>query len=94
MGMLETRLRILSNNSLSLSLSPQDIVECSKYSQGCDGGFPYLIAGKYAEDFGAVPEYCNPYKGKLEQILDWLRHWESRFISRQTSKQSRESASY
>ena len=65
MGMLETRLRVLSNNRLRLSLSPQDVVECSKYSQGCDGGFPYLIAGKYTEDFGAVPESCNPYKGGL-----------------------------
>jgi len=63
MGMLESRLRILTNNTLQAILSPQDIVECSKYSQGCDGGFPYLIAGKYAEDFGAVPEVCNPYKG-------------------------------
>lgn len=25
------------------------IKECSEYAQGCDGGFPYLIGGKYAE---------------------------------------------
>ena len=31
---------------------------------GCDGGFPYLVAGKYAEDYGLVLEKCNPYKGK------------------------------
>ena len=31
---------------------------------GCEGGFPYLVAGKYAEDFGAVVELCNPYKGQ------------------------------
>ena len=30
---------------------------------GCDGGFPYLIGGKYTEDFGAVLESCNPYTG-------------------------------
>jgi len=30
---------------------------------GCAGGFPYLIGGKYAEDFGLVLEECNPYKG-------------------------------
>ena len=30
---------------------------------GCEGGFPYLIGGKYAEDFGLVQEVCNPYKG-------------------------------
>ena len=37
---------------------------CSQYSQGCEGGFPYLIAGKYAQDFGAVEESCFPYTGK------------------------------
>ncbi|XP_013792052.1 dipeptidyl peptidase 1-like [Limulus polyphemus] len=31
---------------------------------GCEGGFPYLVAGKYAQDFGLIPEKCNPYKGK------------------------------
>jgi cathepsin C len=30
---------------------------------GCAGGFPYLIGGKYAEDFGLVAESCNPYTG-------------------------------
>ena len=31
---------------------------------GCEGGFPYLIGGKYAEDYGMVTEQCNPYTGK------------------------------
>jgi hypothetical protein len=31
---------------------------------GCEGGFPYLIGGKYAEDFGLVLEECNPYTGR------------------------------
>ena len=30
---------------------------------GCSGGFPYLIGGKYAEDFGVVEEECYPYEG-------------------------------
>ncbi|CAL1570277.1 unnamed protein product [Knipowitschia caucasica] len=63
MGMLEARIRILTNNSLTPTLSPQQIVSCSKYSQGCDGGFPYLI-GKYAQDFGVVDESCFPYVAK------------------------------
>lgn len=29
---------------------------------GCEGGFPYLIAGKYAQDFGLVEESCYPYQ--------------------------------
>lgn len=60
LGMLESRIRIVSNNRLNVSLSVQDVVEFSPYSQGCSGGFPYLV-GKYAEDFGLVHENCNPY---------------------------------
>uniref|UniRef100_A0A1I8IVI1 Pept_C1 domain-containing protein n=1 Tax=Macrostomum lignano TaxID=282301 RepID=A0A1I8IVI1_9PLAT len=63
-GMLEARLKILTRNSVNYTLSEQDVVECSPYSQGCDGGFPYLIAGKYAEDYGMALEECNPYKGQ------------------------------
>lgn len=56
----EARLRILSNLTRQDIVSPQDIVSCSNYSQGCAGGFPYLV-GKYAEDFGLVQEQCYPY---------------------------------
>ncbi|XP_053168552.1 dipeptidyl peptidase 1 [Hemicordylus capensis] len=61
MGMLEARIRILTNNSQTPVLSPQQVVSCSEYAQGCDGGFPYLIAGKYIQDFGVVEESCFPY---------------------------------
>ncbi|GFY38191.1 dipeptidyl peptidase 1 [Trichonephila inaurata madagascariensis] len=64
MAMLESRLRIQTNNKVQVVFSPQDIVGCSKYSQGCSGGFPYLIAGKYAQDFGVVAEECFPYEYK------------------------------
>lgn len=60
---LEARVRIWSNFTRSPILSPQDVVDCSPYSEGCDGGFPYLIAGKYAEDYGIPEESCNPYVG-------------------------------
>ncbi|XP_071781508.1 dipeptidyl peptidase 1 [Centroberyx gerrardi] len=63
MGMLEARVRILTNNSETPIFSPQQVVSCSQYSQGCDGGFPYLI-GKYIQDFGIVDESCFPYIGK------------------------------
>lgn len=62
--MIEARLRVATKNQVRVSLSPQDVVSCSSYSQGCEGGFPYLVAGKYAQDHGAVPEECNPYTGK------------------------------
>ncbi|BFZ09041.1 hypothetical protein BsWGS_12080 [Bradybaena similaris] len=64
LGMDEARVRILTNNTQKPVFSPQDIVECSPYSQGCSGGFPYLISGKYSEDYGLVSESCNPYSGR------------------------------
>ncbi|XP_077983802.1 dipeptidyl peptidase 1-like isoform X2 [Glandiceps talaboti] len=64
-GMYEARLKVMTNNSVDdVIISPQDVVQCSEYSQGCDGGFPYLIAGKYADDFGFVDESCLPYTGR------------------------------
>lgn len=46
MAMLEARTRILTNNSRQPVFSTQDVVSCSEYAQGCEGGFPYLIAGE------------------------------------------------
>lgn len=63
MALLEARLRIATNNKVQRVFSPQDVVSCSPYSQGCSGGFPYLIGGKYAQDYGVVDEECNPYTG-------------------------------
>jgi len=64
MGMLESRVNILTNNTKKLVFSTQDVVSCSPLSQGCEGGFPYLVAGRYAKDYGVVEEGCNPYIGK------------------------------
>ena len=63
MGMLEARYRLMTKNTKQPVFSPQDVVSCSEYAQGCEGGFPYLIAGKYAQDFGVVEEMCYPYRG-------------------------------
>ncbi|XP_062522449.1 dipeptidyl peptidase 1-like [Corticium candelabrum] len=69
MGMLESRLRIQTQNQVNVVFSPQDIIGCSEYSQGCEGGFPYVTAGKYAEDFGVVEEHCFPYLGKDSKCI-------------------------
>ncbi|KAK4329117.1 hypothetical protein Pmani_000528 [Petrolisthes manimaculis] len=63
MAGLESRIRILTNNTMQPVFSPQDVVGCSQLSQGCDGGFPFLIAGRYAQDKGVVLEECSPYEG-------------------------------
>ncbi|EFC49832.1 cathepsin C [Naegleria gruberi] len=60
--MFGSRVRIPSNLTQVPVYSPQDIVDCSAYSQGCDGGFPFLV-GKYAMDYGLTVESCDPYQG-------------------------------
>ncbi|XP_042217948.1 dipeptidyl peptidase 1-like isoform X2 [Homarus americanus] len=64
MGMMEARVRIATRNQRQDVFSPQDVVTCSKLSQGCEGGFEYLVAGRYAQDQGIVAEKCNPYKAE------------------------------
>ena len=58
-GMLESRLAIASGGRERPTLSVQEILSCSAYSQGCLGGFPYLV-GKYLTDVGVVSEQCFP----------------------------------
>ncbi|MPC15985.1 Dipeptidyl peptidase 1 [Portunus trituberculatus] len=70
MAMIESRIRIKTHNQRQDVFSTQDVVSCSMLSQGCDGGFSYLIAGRYAEDQGIVAEECNPYTGKVRKFKD------------------------
>ncbi len=65
-SMLAARARVRSDraNRANLMLSPQSVVSCSAYSQGCDGGFAYLVA-KYAEDWGVATDPCFPYEAGI-----------------------------
>ena len=58
-AMLEARLAIASGGRVRPRLSVQEVLECSPYSQGCGGGFPYLV-GKYLTDAGVVSDMCFP----------------------------------
>ena len=59
-AMFESRARVQTNNKWEPVFSEQEIVSCSDYSQGCQGGFPFLIS-KYGQDYGLVEESCFPY---------------------------------
>jgi cathepsin C len=48
--------------------SPQDISSCSYYSQGCDGGFPYLV-GRWAHDHGVSQDTTFPYQSGLGSTI-------------------------
>jgi len=60
-SMMESRIRIKSNNRDKPYLSTSGALGCSRYNQGCNGGYPYLV-GKYGHEFGFYEEKCQPYQ--------------------------------
>ena len=61
--MISIRIRIMTKGKDTTKISPQNVVSCSDYNQGCEGGYPFLV-GKFGRDIGYVPEYCQPYTGQ------------------------------
>lgn len=59
----EGRFRVKSRLAFRPIISPQDFVSCSFYNQGCEGGFPYLVA-KHGAEFGMVDAECHPYTAR------------------------------
>ena len=43
LAMFEARIRILTNGTKTPVFSTQDIVSCSEYSQGCEGGMTVIF---------------------------------------------------
>ncbi len=65
-AMVEAAVRIATKNQQKPVFAPQEIVSCSTYSQGCNGGFPMLVF-KWGEDIGLREESCYPYEGRDAQ---------------------------
>jgi hypothetical protein len=72
-SVLESRIQIKSNNRLKPVLSPASVISCSRFNQGCFGGYPYLV-GKFAKEFGFVEESCQPYTEKDDKCYDYCFH--------------------
>jgi len=58
--MITARMRILQKKPDAPSTTPDRVLKCAQYAQGCNGGFPYLAA-KYLQDYGSVTEETQPY---------------------------------
>jgi len=78
---IESRIRIKTNNTSHPKLSVSGVLACSRYNQGCNGGYPELVA-KFGMDHGFYEEDCgdnkdfdhcsdNCFKGKLWKIKDY-----------------------
>ncbi|KAL0236305.1 hypothetical protein GEMRC1_002887 [Eukaryota sp. GEM-RC1] len=73
------RIRIKSRGKFTPNLSPQHIVSCNPYTQGCHGGFGYTC-GRFAFETGLVEEEAFPYTAKDDACVDVskYKHWKVR----------------
>jgi len=67
---IASRVRIQTKNKVKPQYSIENVLKCSAYSQGCAGGYGYLV-GKFVQDFGAKmksagdQDQCSSDKPKL-----------------------------
>ena len=81
---LESRLRILTNNKDQTEFSRQFPLGCSFYTEGCQGGYPFLVA-KFFNEFEVIPESCAPYNPSNVQCnkhCDYTKNPIKYFVSR------------
>ena len=75
-SVLESRLRIKTLNKDKTKFSIQFPISCNFYSEGCDGGYPILVA-KFFKDFEIIPDECFLYKEKNDncnKICDYSKY--------------------
>ena len=68
--MIHIRLNILYG--IDTELSYQHAMDCMYQNQGCEGGFPTLVA-KFGNEAHFIENECKKYtarKGKCEEICD------------------------
>jgi cathepsin C len=59
--MLTVRHRIKQANPSAEAFSISFPLHCSEYTQGCDGGYAFLVS-RWSQDVGLVPKSCSPYR--------------------------------
>jgi cathepsin C len=79
-AMAEARIRIRSNNTDRVVISPQHMLSCSRTNQGCLGGYPYLLM-KRAHEIGFVPESCLEYAPNEAKCSDSCKRSDRYFAS-------------
>ncbi|KAK2961834.1 putative Dipeptidyl peptidase 1 [Blattamonas nauphoetae] len=57
---LEARLKIASKGRIDVSLSEMEVVACSVYSQGCDGGYPQEVFSWAKDHAQRQPLFLHP----------------------------------
>jgi C1A family cysteine protease len=78
---LESRLRIRTNNKDKTQFSKEFPLSYNFYSEGCDGGYPFLV-GKFFNEFEIIPEDCLPYKQsdkEYNKICDYKNIYKKKY---------------
>jgi C1A family cysteine protease len=81
MTTLEARLRVKTNNQDTTEFSKQFPLSCNFYSEGCDGGYPFLV-GKFLHEFEILPEDCFPYNqatGSCSNYCDYKNTYKKKY---------------
>jgi len=60
--MLSSRHRIRQRDPTLDAFSIEFPLKCSEYTQGCDGGYAFLVS-RWSQDVGLVPRSCGEYAG-------------------------------
>ena len=82
-GSLESRVKVLSNNKTKIKFSRQFPLSCNFYTEGCDGGYPFLVA-RFLSSFEIVPDDCFPYEAKessCSNLCDYSKYEKKYTIS-------------
>jgi len=66
---LESRLRIQTNLKDKTEFSRQFVSSCNMYTEGCHGGYPFLV-GKFGNEFELAPDDCMKYKAQSGNCND------------------------
>lgn len=81
LSMIEARIRVKSRFKYKPYLSSGGTLSCTYYNQGCNGGYPFLVAKEGAER-GYIEESCSPlisdqrceescFQGKVWKVSDY-----------------------
>jgi cathepsin C len=84
MGSLESRVRVLTNNTNKIKFSRQFPLSCNFYTEGCDGGYPYLVA-RFLSNFEILPDECFPYEAKessCSKVCDYSKYEKKYTVSK------------
>jgi len=81
---LESRLRVITNNKDKTIFSRQFPISCNFYTEGCNGGYPILVA-KFSSEFELIPESCFEYKpnnSKCSDVCDFKKFQKKYFVTK------------